>query len=105
MLAINGALITIQNGMAVLFPAWIRLGTAVSTGVEALGQNVLAMMANLVHAASSRCIPPTVIVALTFQFLGGMHERTLLAIWLPMVVAAVVLAMETYGAILWLGAR
>jgi hypothetical protein len=102
MLAINGALITIQNGMAILFPAWIRLGSSVSTGVETLGQNVLAMVANLFTLLVA-LLPPTVLAALTFQFLGGMHERTLLAIWLPMVVAAVVLAMETYAAILWLG--
>jgi hypothetical protein len=102
MLAINGALITIQNGMAILFPAWIRLGSSVSTGVETLGQNVLAMVANLFTLLVA-LLPPTVLAALTFQFLGGMHERTLLAIWLPMVVAAAVLAMETYAAILWLG--
>src|SRR5581483_483372 len=29
-LALNGALLTIQNGTAVLFPAWIRLGPAVN---------------------------------------------------------------------------
>src|SRR5205085_3566630 len=45
--ALNGALITIQNAMAVLFPAWVRLGPVVTTGVEALGQNVLAMVGNL----------------------------------------------------------
>ncbi len=102
MLAVNGALITIQNGMAILFPAWIRLGSAVSTGVETLGQNVLAMVANLFTLLVA-LLPPTVLAALTFQLLGGMHERTLLAIWVPMVVAAVILAMETYAAILWLG--
>ena len=53
-LALNGALITIQNAMAVLFPAWVRLGPIVTTGVEALGQNVLAMIANLVLAGVRR---------------------------------------------------
>ncbi len=105
MLALNGALITIQNGMAMLFPAWIRLGAAVSTGVEALGQNVLAMIANLFTLLVA-LLPPTVLAALTFQLLGGMHERTLFAVWLPMVVAAVVLAMETYARdpLAWTGA-
>jgi hypothetical protein len=103
MLAINGALITIQNGMAILFPAWIRLGSAVSTGVEALGQNVLAMVANLFTLLVA-LLPPTVLAALTFQLLGGVHGgRTLFVLWAPMIVAAVVLAMETYAAILWLG--
>lgn len=103
MLAVNGALITIQNGMAILFPAWIRLGSAVSTGVEALGQNVLAMVANLFTLLVA-LLPPTVLAALTFQFLGGVHgERTLFVLWMPMIVAAVILALETYAAISWLG--
>jgi len=102
-LALNGALITIQNGMAILFPAWIRLGAAVSTGVEALGQNVLAMVANLFTLLVA-LIPPTVLAALTFQLAGGLRaERGLLVLWLPMVVAAVVLGLETYAAMLWLG--
>ena len=65
MLALNGALLTIQNGIAVLFPAWIRLGPAVSTGVEALGQNVLATVANLFTCARpSRCVAsPRAIIA------------------------------------------
>lgn len=101
-LAINGTLITIQNGIAILFPAWIRLGSAVSTGVEALGQNVLAMVANLFTLLVA-LIPPTVLAALTFEFLGGPRQSGLLVLWLPMFVAAVVLAMETYAAMLWLG--
>ena len=40
-----------------LFPAWIRLGPAVSTGVEALGQNVLATMANLISLALALVVP------------------------------------------------
>ncbi|HEV8447999.1 MAG TPA: putative ABC exporter domain-containing protein [Gemmatimonadaceae bacterium] len=103
MLAINGALITIQNGMAILFPAWIRLGSAVSTGVEALGQNVLAMVANLFTLLVA-LLPPTVLAALTFQLLGGTHgQRTLFVLWTPMLVAAVILGLETYASILWLG--
>ena len=61
-IALNGALLTIQNGMAVLFPAWIRLGPAVTTGVEALGQNVLATVANLFSLAIALIIPGLVAV-------------------------------------------
>ena len=38
----------IQNGAALLYPAWVRLGTGHIGGVEALGQNVLMMV---VHVA------------------------------------------------------
>jgi hypothetical protein len=101
-LALNGALITIQNGMAILFPAWIRLGSAVSTGVEALGQNVLAMVANLFTLLVA-LLPPTVVAALSYVALGRVHESGLFALWLPLVIAAGVLAMETYAAMLYLG--
>jgi ABC-2 type transport system permease protein len=102
MVALNGALITIQNGMAILFPAWIRLGAAVSTGVEALGQNVLAMIANLFTLLVA-LIPPTVLAALTFQLVSKSTTPGIFALWLPLVVAAVILALETYAAMLWLG--
>ena len=73
-----------------------------STGVEALGQNVLAMIANLFTLLVA-LIPPTVLAALAFQFAGGVHQRGIIVVWVPMVVAAVVLALETYAAMLWLG--
>jgi ABC-2 type transport system permease protein len=34
----------IQNGTALLFPAWVRLGSGRPGGVEALGQNLLMMV-------------------------------------------------------------
>ena len=101
-LALNGALIAIQNGMAILFPAWIRLGAAVSTGVEALGQNVLAMIANLFTLLVA-LIPPTFLAAVTFQLLRNVYHGMVFTVWLPLVVAAVILGMETYAAISYLG--
>ena len=100
--ALNGALITIQNGMAILFPAWIRLGASVSTGVEALGQNVLAMVANLFTLLLA-LIPPTFLAALTYEFLSHVYNGGVFVLWLPMIVAAVILGMETYAAMLFLG--
>ena len=98
-LALNGALITIQNGMAVLFPAWMRLGTGVSTGVEALGQNVLGMVAHFATLGLSLLIPMLVgwTVALT------LHQPRPTTIAVATIVAAFVLGIETYGAIRFLG--
>jgi hypothetical protein len=98
-LAINGALITVQNGMAVLFPAWVRLGSGVSTGVEALGQNVLAMMANLVTLGIA-LVPPMVVAWSSVLFLNASRGLSLAFV---LVVASLVLAMETYGAMRFLG--
>jgi hypothetical protein len=97
--AINGALLTIQNGIAVLFPGWIRLGPAVTTGVEALGQNVLATIANLFSLGVGLIIP--VLVAVTAIETMDAPGTTSLA--LAIIVAASILAAETYGALRLLG--
>jgi len=98
-LALNGALITVQNGMAVLFPAWVRLGSGVSTGVEALGQNVLAMMANLVTLGIA-LIPPMIVAYTSVLFLNASRGLSLAFV---LVVASLVLAIETYAAMRFLG--
>jgi hypothetical protein len=98
-LTINGALLTIQNGIAVLFPTWIRLGPAVTTGVEALGQNVLATIANLFSLGVGLIIP--VLVAVTA--IETMEAPGIASLALAIIVAASILAAETYGALRLLG--
>src|SRR5205085_10572116 len=90
--ALNLALLTIQNAIAVLFPAWIRLGPAVNTGVEALGQNVLAMIANLLSLAIALVVP----VGISWITVVSLHQQRPVAIALIIIVSAVVLATETY---------
>ena len=98
--ALNGALLTIQNGMAVLFPAWIRLGPTVSTGVEALGQNVLATAANLFSLAAA-LIVPAIAAWGTVVIIKPPPPPSALA--LAVSVAAAILAAETYAAMRFLG--
>jgi ABC-2 type transport system permease protein len=98
-LSLNAALLTIQNGIAVLFPGWIRLGAAVNTGVEALGQNVLATAANLISLAIALIVPALIGVA-AVAFLDAPQAST---IALLIILAALVLAAETYGAMRLLG--
>jgi hypothetical protein len=98
-LAVNGALLTIQNGIAVLFPAWIRLGPTVSTGVEALGQNVLGMVANLVSLALALVIPAFVALGVA-KLLGETRAMTVAVV---VILAAVILSVESYGAMRFLG--
>ena len=106
-LAINGALITIQNAMAVLFPAWVRLGPVVTTGVEALGQNVLAMVANLFALGLGLIVP--VIIAAALVRWGASNTSLTASLAKPstiasvVIVASIVLALETYGAMRFLG--
>jgi ABC-2 type transport system permease protein len=96
----------IQNGAALLYPAWVRLGSGRPAGVEALGQNMLMMVVFvallavtlllpvaigggaflLLHRAIDgwAALPATVLVlatmafeaALLVEWLGRLFERT-----------------------------
>jgi hypothetical protein len=98
-LSLNAALITIQNGMAVLFPAWMRLGTGVSTGVEALGQNVLAMVAHFFTLGIALLVPTLV----GWISASALHQSRPVTITVATIVAAALLSSETYAAIRFLG--
>jgi hypothetical protein len=97
--ALNAALITVQNAMAVLFPAWVRLGPIVTTGVEALGQNVLAMLANLVFLGLGLVLP--VIVA--FGSIRVLHQARFVEVAVSVILSSIILSLETYGAMRFLG--
>jgi hypothetical protein len=97
-ITLNGALLTIQNGLAVMFPAWMRLGSAVSTGVEALGQNLIATMASIFSLVFALAIPLLIgAVAVRYFMLSGA-----VAIVGIIVFASATLALETYGVVRYL---
>lgn len=54
--AFNALMFTIQNGTALLFPAWVRLGTE-SRGFETMGQNLLTTGATTLVAAVALVFP------------------------------------------------
>jgi hypothetical protein len=92
-LTLNGALLTIQNGLAVMFPAWMRLGSAVSTGVEALGQNLIATAASILSLVFALIVPLLIgLIAVRYFMLSGA-----VATVGTIVFASAVLALETYG--------
>ena len=47
----------IQNGAALLYPAWVRLGSGRPAGVEALGQNMLMMVVFVAMLAITLLLP------------------------------------------------
>ena len=98
-LALNGALGTIQNATAVLFPGWVRLGPVVSTGVEALGQNVLMTVSSLFSLAVALIAP----LGLGWIVVAGLGQSRPVSLALVIIAAAGLLALETYGAIRVLG--
>ena len=98
LVSLNGATIGIQNGAALMFPSWIRLGPD-SGGIEAIGQNLLLTLLSLV----------ALIVALIGPVAAGFVVRTLAenagpAQWVAAVATgAVALMLETFGMVLALG--
>jgi hypothetical protein len=98
-LALNAALLAIQNATAVLFPAWMRLGASANTGVEALGQNVLGLLANLV-ALGVGLIVPAAIAWGAVKLYPAPRTGMLVAL---AIVGSIVLAVETYGAMVLVG--
>jgi hypothetical protein len=50
----------IQNGAALLYPAWVRLGSGRPAGVEALGQNMLMMVVFVALLAVTLVLPVSI---------------------------------------------
>jgi ABC-2 type transport system permease protein len=98
--AINLLGMLIQNGTALLYPAWVRLGSGRAAGVEALGQNLLMMIA-FVALLSLTLILPAVIGGGTFLLL-----RPALESWAVIPASIVTLGIMAFEAALmveWLG--
>ena len=96
--AFNALMFTIQNGTALLFPAWVRLGTE-SRGFETMGQNLLTTGATTLVAA----------VALVFPLGAGALVLWLANDWggwsvlAATVLASLIIAAELWPVLRWLG--
>jgi hypothetical protein len=90
----------IQNATALLRPAWVHLGMGRPGGVEALGQNMLMIVAYLTVLAAALAIP----VALAVAVFGGLEPAlgwwAALPAWLVLQAAVVA---EAVVALRWLG--
>jgi len=99
LIALNGALLTIQNATAVLFPAWVRLGPTVTGGVEALGQNVLSF-AGIVFCLVLGLIVPMFVATIVSV---AMRDQAVVGLATAIITGSILLAAETYGVIHLLG--
>lgn len=96
--AFNALMFTIQNGTALLFPAWVRLGTE-SRGFETMGQNLLTTGATSLVAA----------VALVFPVGAGALVLWLANDWggwsvlAATVLASLIIVAELWPVLGWLG--
>jgi len=90
----------IQNGAALLYPAWVRLGSGRPAGVEALGQNML-MMVVFVAMLAVTLLLPVAIGGGAFLLLRGVVNG-----WAAIPAAILVLGIMAFEAAVlvdWLG--
>lgn len=99
LVGVSFANFTIHNGMALLFPAWVRLGAAGEAGVEAMGQVMLTSIVTLFLLAILLVIPALAAAAVWFV----MHWPPLFAIVGAGWIAGIAFAMEAFLLIAALG--
>ena len=96
---LNLANFTIHNGIALLFPAWVKTGEGGTTGVETIGQGVLTIVITSFLLLLMALIPITV---------GGglyLYWRPLptVAVAFSTLAAGVILGVESFGLMHLLG--
>ncbi len=98
----NALMFAIQNGTALLFPAWVRLG-AEARGFETMGQNLLTTGATTLAAAVALVFPVgigavTIWLSSVFDLPFGSWS-----IVLGTVLGCIVLSLELWPLLVWLG--
>ena len=101
---LNAISLTVANGAALLFPGWVRLGDGRAAGIEAMGQNVLAILVSLIVTLLAMFLP-LVVATLVASGVSAAASRSLNA-W-AFVPAAPIGALVAFGelwlVIKWLG--
>jgi ABC-2 type transport system permease protein len=96
---LNLANFTIHNGMALLFPAWVKTGEAGTAGVETIGQGVLTVVITSFLLLLLALVPIAVG--------GGMYlywrPMPTVAIAFSTIAAGVILGLESFGLMHLLG--
>ncbi|WP_353266582.1 putative ABC exporter domain-containing protein [Gemmatimonas sp.] len=96
--AFNALMFTIQNGTALLFPAWVRLGTE-ARGFETMGQNLLTTGATTLVAAVA-LVFPVGLAALVLWFTNDWGGWSVLA---ATILASGIIIAELWPVLHWLG--
>jgi hypothetical protein len=92
--------VVVQNGLAVLFPAWVAVGASRARGIDAMGQRLL-MLAGILFALAVSFVPG-VAAAGAFAFLAYQATGRVLVL-VPALVVALVVAGECWLAVEGLG--
>ena len=92
--------VTVLNGLAVLFPAWIATGAARARGVDAMGQRLLTTTGLLI-ALVGALIPAALVAGVVA---GAVYAATgVVLVILPAMIVATVLVVECVAAVEALG--
>jgi hypothetical protein len=92
LLGINFANFTIHNGLALLFPGWVRLGEQGGAGVEAMGQMMLTSIVTLFMLAVLLIAPALMAGVVYFT----LHLPLAASIVAMGIVAGIALVIEGY---------
>src|SRR3954447_3274508 len=90
----------IQNGAALLYPAWVRLGAGRPGGVETLGQNLLMVIAFAVLLALTLLIPAGLAGGSYLLLRPGLEEWGLIPAG---ILALIAIGFEAAWMVEWLG--
>jgi putative ABC exporter len=90
----------IQNGAALLYPAWVRVGAGRPGGVETLGQNLLMVLAFAVLLALTLLLPATLAAGSYLLLRPALDEWALIPAG---VLALLAMGFEATWMVEWLG--
>jgi len=97
---LNLLMMLLQNGAAVLFPGWVRIGGP-PTGIEALGQQVLSTTVSWLMLAATFAAPAALGTVTYFTLASSNRSAALVA---AIVAGLAALATEVVELVRWLGA-
>jgi uncharacterized membrane-anchored protein YitT (DUF2179 family) len=100
--AFTALLVTYQNAIVLLFPAWAAIGPDRATGVEAMGQRILVMVGGWL-ALLVGMVPGAVLAAVVAGLLQALGVPLVWGIAVGVVGGAGVVALVVALAVTWLG--
>lgn len=99
LLGLNLANFTIHNGMALLFPAWVRTGEAGTAGIETIGQGMLTIIITVLLLCVLLLVPVAIGAGMYFYW----RSLPLVALVFTGVTGGAILMGESYGLMHLLG--
>ena len=101
LLGLNLANFTIHNGMALMFPAWVRTGETGTAGIESIGQSMLTVIVTLLLLSVLLLVPAGVGAGMYFYW----RSLPLVALVFTGIAGGVILGAESFGLMHLLGER